>query len=241
MAFSEKTIDHQRFGKIIVVRSTRASRISISVKPFEPLKLTIPVFVSQNRAEDFLTEKEAWISRNLEKIKKFEDQYTVFTEETEFRTYEHELVISRFSDEDPIVSLKDKTIQVNLPEKSDIKDPAIQEMIRWGIQAAWRKEARKHLPARLSELSRKHGFTYNKVIIKNNRSRWGSCSEKNNINLSLHLMRLPEHLVDYILMHELVHTVHKNHGKKFWREFEKILPGAKATDRELREYRIDIY
>lgn len=241
MPFSEKTIDHKEFGQITIVKSTRAGRISISMKPFEPIKLTLPVFISQKRAEEFLREKENWINKNREKIRGFEDQHTVFTEDTDFKTHEHVLTITRTKDEGPSVSLKNKSVLVQLPESVNINDPKIQEMIRWGIQAAWRKEAKRYLPERLRELSRKHRLPYNKVIIKNNRSRWGSCSAKNNINLSLHLMRLPEHLIDYILLHELVHTVHKNHGKRFWKEFEKILPGAKTIDRELKEFRIDIY
>jgi predicted metal-dependent hydrolase len=241
MAFSEKTIIHSDFGEIHIVKSTRAGRISISMKPFEPLKITLPVFVPYKRAEEFLRQKEKWIQRNLEKIRKLEDQYTVFTEGMEFRTHEHQLDISRHPDENPRISVRNKKINVQLPETADINDPQIQEMIRWGIQAAWRKEAKRHLPERLGELSRKHNLPYNKVIIKNNKTRWGSCSQKNNINLSLHLMRLPEHLIDYILLHELVHTVHKNHSKRFWRELEKIHPQARMADRELKEYRIDIY
>lgn len=236
-----KTIDHKDFGKITVVRSSRAGRISISMKPFEPLKLTIPVFASHKRAEEFLQQKENWILKNFEKIRKLEDQYTVFLEDSDFRTHEHALEISRYTEDTPRVSLRNKKIMVQLPEITEVKDPHIQELIRWGIQAAWRKEAKRHLPQKLAELSRTHQLPFNKVIIKNNRTRWGSCSEKNNINLSLHLMRLPEHLVDYILVHELVHTVHRNHSKKFWKELERIFPDAKTADRELKEYRIDIY
>lgn len=241
MPFSEKTVDYKYFGKINIVKSSRASRISISMKPFEPLKLTVPVFVSYKSAEEFLDQKQNWIFKNLEKIRKLEDQYTVFSEDTEFMTHEHTLEITRVRLESPLVSLKNKKIMVRLPEQTDINDPEIQDMIRWGIQAAWRKEAKKYLPERLGELSRKHHLSFNKVIIKNNRSRWGSCSHKNNINLSLHLMRLPDYLIDYILVHELVHTVHKNHSKKYWTDLEKIFPGAKLADRELKGYRIDIY
>ncbi len=241
MPFSEKTIEHKDFGKITIVKSTRAGRISISMKPFEPLKLTLPVFISYKRAEEFLREKEKWIHRNLEKIRKLEGQYTIFKEETDFRTNDHVLVFSRHRDVSPRVCLKEKKIMVQLPEQTDVEDPRIQEMIRWGIQAAWRKEANRHLPERLRKLSRNHHLSFNKVIIKNNKTRWGSCSHKNNINLSLHLMRIPDYLIDYILLHELVHTVHKNHSNKFWKDLEKISPDARSTDRELKEYRIDIY
>ena len=241
MALSEKTIDHQEFGKVTLIKSTRARRISITMKPFGPLRVTVPMFVSFSRAEDFLREKEAWITKNLDKIKKLEDRLTIFDQDTRFSTHEHELLITRFNEETPKVSLKEKKIFVQLPEKVNVLDPEIQEMIRWGIQAAWRKEAKKYLPVRLGEFSRKHHLSYNKVVIKNNRSRWGSCSNTNNINLSLHLMRLPDHLIDYILLHELVHTIHKNHSRKFWKHLERLEPAARSIDRELKEYRIEIY
>jgi predicted metal-dependent hydrolase len=241
MAFSEKSIVHRDFGKINIIKSTRASRISISIRPFEPLRLTVPMFVSASRAEEFLHRKEKWIHKNLEKIRRLEESYTVFTERTPFRTREHELVTERSGEGDARVMVRGGKISVRLSLQADMADPGIQEIIRQGIEAAWKKEAKKYLPRRLEELSHRNNLTYNRVIIKNNRTRWGSCSQKNNINLSLHLMRLPDHLIDYILLHELVHTVHKNHGRKFWMELERICPDARAADRKLQEYRMDIY
>ena len=241
MPISEKNFEHKKFGKVLMIRSARTRRISISARPFHPLKVTLPVYESFGRAERFLEEKEKWIHKTLEKIRKLEDQYTLFSEDTRFHTHEHELKIERSDVEIPKVSLSDRKILVRLPDESDIHSPEIQEMIRWGIQAAWRKEAKKYLPVRMDELSSKHQLPYNRVTIKNNRSRWGSCSQKNNINLSLHLMRLPDHLIDYILLHELAHTLHRNHGRQFWRTLEKICPNARSLDKEMRGHRIEIY
>jgi len=241
MPISEKIFEHKDFGKVRMIKSQRARRISISARPFQPLRVTLPVFESFKRAERFLKEKEKWIQKTQDKISKFEDQYTLFNEDTRFLTHEHELKVERSDVDMPKVSLKDKKILLLLPVESDIHLPEIQDMIRWGIQAAWRKEAKKYLPVRLNELARKHHLSYNRVTIKNNRSRWGSCSQKNNINLSLHLMRLPEYLIDYILLHELAHTLHKNHGKRFWSSLEKICPNAKFLDKEMRGYRIEVY
>lgn len=241
MAFSEKKVHHEDFGEILLVRSSKAGRISISMKPFEPLRLTLPVFISFKKAEEFLYTKEKWIRANRERLRKLEGQYTLFTEESHFKTRDHELLISRFREGEVRVRLVKNKILVQLPEHAEIKNPQIQEKIRRGIQAAWRKEAREYLPEMLDGLSRQNQLPYNRVVIKNNRSRWGSCSEKNNINLSLHLMRLPEHLVRYVLLHELVHTVHRNHSKGFWKELERLYPGARAADRELKGYRLDIY
>jgi len=99
-----------------------------------------------------------------------------------------------------------------------------------------KKEAKKQLVQRLHELSKKYGFTYNKVFIKNQKTRWGSCSVKNNINLNYNLVRLPNDLIDYILLHELVHTRIKNHSKRFWDELDRITGDARTLDRQLKDH-----
>ena len=68
----------------------------------------------------------------------------------------------------------------------------------------------------------------------------GSCSSSNNINLSLHLMRLPSRLIDYVIMHELTHILEKNHSSRFWDKLESFLPGAKNLDQELKNYQPEI-
>ncbi len=72
------------------------------------------------------------------------------------------------------------------------------------------------MPHRVQHLSDLHGFTYGKLSFRNQKTRWGSCSFHNNISLNIQLMRLPLHLIDYVIIHELCHTVHKNHSAKFW-------------------------
>ena len=75
-----------------------------------------------------------------------------------------------------------------------------------------RKVARKVLCRRIGELAQLHNFVYNRVSIRKQKTRWGSCSSKNNINLNMNLLHLPPELMDYVLLHELVHTRVKNHG-----------------------------
>ena len=106
------------------------------------------------------------------------------------------------------------------------------------LPAIDRAEARRILTNRVAELARAHGFEYNKVFVKNQRTLWGSCSARNNINLNVNLLRLPEELRDYVILHELVHTRHKNHSRAFWNEMNRILGDGKHLQRKLRRYRL---
>ncbi len=83
-----------------------------------------------------------------------------------------------------------------------------------------------------------HGFQFNKATVKNQRTLWGSCSPRNNINLNVNLLRLPAELRDYVILHELVHTRHKNHSRAFWQELDQIVGSGKQFQRQLRAYRL---
>ncbi|MBR1927532.1 MAG: M48 family metallopeptidase [Bacteroidales bacterium] len=100
----------------------------------------------------------------------------------------------------------------------------------------WRAEAKRILPARLAELASLHSFEYNQVRIKNNVSNWGSCSRKGNINLNLNLVRVPEDLRDYVLLHELCHLRHPDHGPGFHALLESLCPGHRQKEKELRAF-----
>jgi len=106
--------------------------------------------------------------------------------------------------------------------------------------AALRRKAQSVLPGQLAELAELHGFKYSNVRIRKSRTRWGSCSSKGTISLSLYLSLLPEHLVEYVLLHELCHTVQMNHSPAFWTLLNKCTQNkARELRREIRRYRID--
>jgi predicted metal-dependent hydrolase len=86
-----------------------------------------------------------------------------------------------------------------------------------------RRQAKSELPPRLSVLAARYGFTYNRVTIKHNATNWGSCSAKGNINLNLNIIRLPRVLQDYVLLHELCHLRHLDHGHAFHLLLEHVL------------------
>lgn len=100
-----------------------------------------------------------------------------------------------------------------------------------------RRAAKEDLPPRIARLSAASGLKYAKLSIRASRTKWGSCSGANHISLSLFLMTLPEHLRDFVILHELCHTVHHNHSPRFHALLDRLTSGReKALNRELRAY-----
>ncbi len=124
-------------------------------------------------------------------------------------------------------------IKKHLDRMALVERKAIELEQMGPINRPW---ARKLLVRRLDELASIHGFAYNKAFIRNQRTRWGSCSQKNNINLNINLVRLPQTLIDYTILHELVHTQVKNHSRQFWNELGRYIENPKKVDRELTQY-----
>ncbi|MHC4647968.1 MAG: M48 family metallopeptidase [Planctomycetota bacterium] len=106
------------------------------------------------------------------------------------------------------------------------------------VPAVNRTKAKIILAARLNYLAKEYGFSYNKLFLRNQKTRWGTCSSKNNIGLNMNLVRLPDELQDYVILHELVHTRHKNHGREFWAEMNRLLGNTKQLRKKLRTYRL---
>jgi predicted metal-dependent hydrolase len=220
----------------------KTRRLTIRVKPFKGVEVSIPWGTPPTDVARFLKQHHEWMLQAIDKIKTREDKLTVFDENTEFKTRSFALKIEPALCSDVKLKLYEGLLHVRYPSHMDVKTQSIQEVIRYGIEEALRREAKVWLPVRMKILAGEHGFKYNNIVIKNLKSRWGSCSGTNNINLNLHLMRLPDYLIDYVLLHELCHTVEKNHGKGFWNLMDKVTKGqADILEKEMKEYRTVIY
>ena len=158
-----------------------------------------------------------------------------------------------------IISVKPRYVRVTIPRRQTLKNAQkfveqkmdwikehsskMKEQVQKGkeLPKINKEEARDKLGKRLSELAMEHNFQYNRVSIRNQRTRWGSCSSKDNISLNMKLLHLPDKLIDYILLHELVHTRVKNHSQDFWSELETVVPNARTVDKQLRDYQFCLF
>ena len=153
-----------------------------------------------------------------------------------------------------IISVKPEFVRVVIPKRQSFKSAQkfVESRLEWieknktkiklqtqkkdELPEIDRKVARKVLCRRIGELAQLHNFVYNRISIRKQKTRWGSCSSKDNINLNMNLLHLPSELMDYVLLHELVHTKVKNHSNDFWNELETVVPNARIIDRKLKDY-----
>lgn len=220
-------------GKITFSQNLRSTRLKLSVRANQKVLVSYPPYVSFREAADFAIKHSEWI---LQQQKKYTVGSAALTPGMPFKTRYHTLYVlsggEKFS-----VRQKKFEIAILYPENLQPEDPQVTEYFRHILTGVYRWEANKYLPGRLDELSALHGLPYNKVSIRNNRSNWGSCSSRNNISLNLMLMSLPDHLTDFILLHELAHTKIKNHGPAFWALLDSLTGGkARALTREIRKF-----
>lgn len=128
-------------------------------------------------------------------------------------------------------------IQILCPRDTDFSNPQLQVWLKKVIGEALRKNAKLVLPPRLYALSKRYGLPFHEVKINSSSGRWGSCSTRKDINLSYYLLLLPQHLIDYVLLHELTHTCVMNHSAEFWEMLDRLTDGrCEASRRELKEF-----
>ncbi|WP_347157351.1 M48 family metallopeptidase [Pontibacter chitinilyticus] len=228
-------------GKVLIERSEKAKRLTISVRPLKGVRVAVPPHISFEKAEQLIYTKADWIKEHQARMQQHEEKVTVYDNSTEFKTKHHALRLLTHAQYGMRCVIQNGYIDVFYPAHKKAGDADVQKFIRKSIEEAYRKEAKQHLPQRVDYFADKFGFKYGNVFIKNAKSRWGSCSHTNNINLNLHLMRLPDALCDYVILHELAHTVEKNHGPHFWDLLDKISGDARGLDKKLKAYRISIY
>ena len=235
-------ITFDTIGEVAFYKNRRYKRLSIKVRADDRVRVLIPPGYDIKDAVVFVQEKLSWIQQSLKKLEERRPRPTIFDESTEFKSRSFSLRVEGAKRNDVRMYYYNGVLKVQYPDHIPVSHPRIQELIRSGIVEALRREAKHFLPRRLEELAKDHGFTYRVVTVKNLKSRWGSCSTVNNINLNLHLMRLPDSLIDYVLIHELCHTVEKNHGPGFWNLLDKCTGGkARQLDAEMKKYRTQLF
>jgi predicted metal-dependent hydrolase len=206
------------------VRMRRARRYILRVRPDGSVRVTVPRGGSRAEAVRFLEKQAAWVQRERARVRSVhvQPQWT----EGSTLLFRGQPVVIHAAGTGP-----DRTVRYggrSVPVPADAID------FRPHIEADLRALARDELGPRLSGLAASHGLTIAGMTIRNQKSRWGSCSRRGTIALNFRLVQMPPDVCDYILIHELMHLTQQNHSRSFWRLVESACPGFRAAERWLK-------
>ena len=226
-------IRDEELGDIKLTKSARARRITVRYKE-GGYYLTYPTFVSLTSVEKAIQEMKP----RLLKLKDRIPDKTLFTPDTDFKTYSFDVKITTNNCLNFYTRLKDGVLTITCPTETDFTEQSVQTLIRTHIEKALRHEAKRLFPQMVKQSATEHGLVFTDVRINKSRTRWGSCSSKKSINLSYYCLLLPAHLLNLIILHELCHTQEMNHSERFWSLLDKVTDGkAKTLTKELKAYK----
>ncbi len=210
-------------------RGNKSIRLSVTHKG--DIRVSLPMWVPYRLGVEFVLKKQSWLTAKQRPNAVLADGQRIGKE--------HYLVFSYDTHRDKIATrlMKDGQIKILLPISIAPERLEAQKAAKLACIRALKRETEDMLPTRLRSLSRLHNLPFKSVNTKQLYSRWGSCSEQKDIVINCFLIQLPWHLIDYVLLHELMHTKIMSHGTVFWDELAKHVSNLPQIRKEMRQYR----
>ena len=231
----EKYIKDEELGIITICYNSRARKYRLKISDGKIIA-TLPLFGKLSDLLGLIEKNRKALKEALETI----PRRPQLNENTNLQTATFRVQITcQNISERFLMQLQNDILQIVCPQGTDFSDEKVQTLLRRMLSTALRHEAKRLLPERVKYWADKYGFTYSQVKITNSRTRWGSCNQEKGLCLSLNLMLLPWNLIDYVLLHELCHTMEMNHSEQFWALMDKVTQGkSRQLREELKHYSI---
>lgn len=211
---------------LLMVRNPRARRYLLRLRPDGTARVTIPRGGSAAMAQQFVERHATWLERELKRIQAQPRRPAAWTIGTEI------LLRGELVRIEPGPNGEPETARIG---SETILVPIAATDLRPAIEGWLRQLAARELPGRLLELAARHGLTVRRITVRNQKSRWGSCSRRGTISLNWRLIQTPAFVCDYICLHELMHLRQMNHSSAFWGEVEQVCPDYRMAERWLKE------
>jgi predicted metal-dependent hydrolase len=208
--------------------SKRAKRLNLRVSADRGIQLIVPRFISQKTAINFLQQQTDWLKQHAhiwQQHQRVIDLPTKLSLPSLQQTWRIAYDYNPFYKTNRIVQAADQLIYTGNTDNA---------MVLEKLQAWVKRNAKAYLTTRIEQLSEQTALFFNALSFRQQRTLWGSCTHQKNISLNCKLIFLPNELIDYVLIHELAHTVHLNHGKHFWQLVKKHCDNYKACLQQLR-------
>lgn len=222
------TIEDKEFGTVQVRKVSKSRMMRASVAPNGTLRVSVPALTP-------LFVVKRMISSSRDDIRAlFDLRPQIKIEDGSAIGKSHTMIVRSGA----ITSVKRQGLQivVTIGPADSTQAAGVISLVHTQVLAALRKEAKHHLPARIKYLASKYDMNYSGLRFTHASSRWGSCNSKKAISLNIALMTLPFELIDYVLLHELAHTIHMDHSKRFWEQVASTDPDYKAHRSQLKRY-----
>ncbi len=236
-------------GPVLYHENPRASRLIMRVDANGLVRVTLPYGAlrlpqCENIVRNFVSSNINYIThrrnelRNANNNNPQEGRGLLFNPDTPFKTRSHTLRMMPTSRDGNLhATVGNGWISLIHNPNTDFSNPNLQKFIRKVIGKTYAAEARSFLPQRVSHWATKLNLLYSHVDLRDMTSRWGSCSSSGRICLNVQLMKLPDRLIDLVILHELTHTIHPDHSPAFYADLNKFLNGNHdALRNELKSY-----
>ena len=207
-----------------IIRSKRRT-LSISINDNAELIVRAPHKLSIDKIHDFIIEKEKWLNKQKNIVnKRLSDSFL----DKDMALYLGSLF--------PIKTAQSQSNKLTFNGEEFLAGSSEQEIINLSLKKWYKNKFKEVAIPRLTYFADKYNISVNQVRIKEQKTLWGSCSSRNNINLNYLLIMAPMYVIDYVIIHELVHTIHKNHSANFWKTVESMMPNFKEAKTWLKNY-----
>jgi hypothetical protein len=209
---------------LLMVHNPRARRYLLRLRPDGTVRVTIPRRGNISAARDFTSRNIGWLEQQFQRMAVRPKFPVAWNLGTEILFRGNAVRIETNSDS----SIRFGTERINVSDtKADLR-PALQNHMR--------KLAAQELPPRVTELASIHGVKVSRISVRDQKSRWGSCSRRGTVSLNWRLIQAPDLVRDYIIVHELAHRRQMNHSEKFWQEMERLFPDYLQAERWLKHH-----
>lgn len=212
---------------LLFVRNPRARRYVMRLRPDGVARVTVPRGGSQTEARRFAERNTEWLAQQVEKLAKRPKGRREWRVGTEILLRGETVIIEVETDG------KGGTVRFG-PETLHV--PNIEGDLRASIERHLRNLAAHEFPARVFELAAPHQLPVKRVTVRNQRTRWGSCSRRGTISMNWRLIQAPPFVRDYLIFHELAHLREMNHSPRFWQLVETLCPDYRTAEKWLREH-----
>ena len=213
------------------IHNQNAKRYIIRIMPDKCIRVTIPKYGTLKYAQKFLNEHIEKLSQKI-----LDNPLSYFEENTSYSLKTLKIKITQTTQKNASNLDNDKLI-IKISNQEDTQDESAQNFIKLEIAKLLRKEAKQYIPKKVTELALKHKLNVSDIKVNSAKTRWGSCNGRNSLNFSLFLMQLPYELIDYVILHELSHTIHKNHSSQFYDLLNQLCGGNhKFLNQKLKKF-----